>query len=82
MELVNAKYGRSREVNETIRDFAIVSVKDLKLNPTSIYPFIQKIEEIIYAKPYQISDKQFYDTIELFSPVYFQLTGYNFELNF
>jgi hypothetical protein len=82
MELINARYGRSRKVNETIRDFAIVSVKDLKLNPTSIYPFIQKIEEIIYAKPFQISDKQFYDTIELFSPVYFQLTGYNFKLNF
>jgi hypothetical protein len=82
MELINAKYGRSRMVNETIRDFAIVSVKDLNLSPTSIYPFIQKIEEIIYAKPYQISDKQFYDTIDLFSPVYFQLTGYNFKLNF
>ena len=82
MELIKAKFGRMREDNETIRDFAIISVKDLRLNPTSIYPFIQKIEEIIYAKPYQISDKQFYSTIELFSPVYFQLTGYNFELNF
>jgi len=82
MELIKAKFGRIREDNETIRDFAIVSVKDLKLNPTSVYPFIQKIEEIIYAQPYQISDKQFYSTIELFSPVYFQLTGYNFELNF
>ena len=82
MELIKAKFGRTREVNETIRDFAIVSVKDLKLNPTTIYPFIQKIEEIIYAKPYQISDKHFYGTIELFSPVYFQLTGYNFELKF
>jgi len=82
MELVKAKYGRIRKDNETIRDFAIVSVKDLKLNPTSIYPFIQKIEEIIYARPYQISDKHFYSTIELFSPIYFQLTGYNFELNF
>lgn len=82
MELVKAKFGRSRAENETIRDFAIVSVTDLKLNPTSIYPFIQKIEEIIYAKPYQISDKHFYGTMELFSPVYFQLTGYNFELNF
>ena len=82
MELIKAKFGRTREDNETIRDFAIVSVKDLKLNPTSIYPFIQKIEEIIYARPFQISDKQFYSTIELFSPVYLQLTGYNFELNF
>ncbi|MFX0147910.1 MAG: hypothetical protein ACFE8E_09225 [Candidatus Hodarchaeota archaeon] len=82
MDLVNAKYGRSRLINETIRDFAIVSVKDLKLNPTSIYPFIQKIEEIIYAKPFQISENDFYKTVELFSPIYLQLTGYNFILNF
>ncbi|MFW9782106.1 MAG: hypothetical protein ACFFFB_07470, partial [Candidatus Heimdallarchaeota archaeon] len=82
MDLINAKYGRSRNVNETIRDFAIISVKDLKLNPTTIYPFIQKIEEIIYAKPFQIGENDFYKTIELFSPIYFQLTGYNFILNF
>ncbi|MFX0019373.1 MAG: hypothetical protein ACFFAK_07020 [Promethearchaeota archaeon] len=82
MDLVNAKYGRTREINETIRDFAIISVKDLKLNPTTIYPFIQKIEQIIYAKPFQISDHDFYKTVELFSPIYLQLTGYNFVLNF
>jgi len=82
MELVNAKFGRTRNENETIRDFAIVSVKDLKLNPTTIYPFIQKVEEIIYARPFQISDKDFYYTVELFSPVYHQLTGYDFSLNF
>lgn len=82
MDLVNAKFGRTRDVKETIRDFAIISVKDLKLNPTTIYPFIQKIEEIIYAKPFQISDNDFYKTVELFSPIYLQLTGYNFVLNF
>ncbi|GAH11440.1 unnamed protein product [marine sediment metagenome] len=68
MDLINAKYGRIRNDNETIRDFAIISVKDLKLTPTTIYPFIQKIEEIIYAKPFQITDKEFYSTIEMFSP--------------
>jgi hypothetical protein len=82
MELVNAKFGRSRKNNETIRDFAIVSVRQLNLAPTAIYPFIQKVEEIIYAKPFLISEKDFYHAIELFSPVYFELTGYNFVLNF
>ncbi|MFW9951244.1 MAG: hypothetical protein ACFFKA_14085, partial [Candidatus Thorarchaeota archaeon] len=62
--------------------FAIVSVKNLRLSPASIYPFIQKVGEVIYAKPYQINDKDFYHTIDLFSPVYFELTGYNFILNF
>jgi len=82
MDLIGAKFGRTRKGNETIRDFAIISVKNLNLNPTTIYPFIQKVEEIIYAKPFQITDKEFYRTINLFSPVYYELTGYNFELNF
>jgi len=82
IELVDAKYGRIRKENETIRDFAIVSVKELKLTPSAIYPFIQKVEEIIYAKPFKITENDFYKTCELFSPVYFQLTGYNFQLNF
>jgi len=82
MDLINAKFGRTRSDNETIRDFAIISVTNLKLSPTTIYPFIQKVEEIIYAKPFQITDKEFYNTINLFSPIYFELTGYNFVLNF
>ena len=82
IKLVDAKYGRTRKENETIRDFAIVSVKELKLTPAAIYPFIQKVEEIIYAKPFKITENDFYKTCELFSPVYFQLTGYNFQLNF
>lgn len=82
MDLINAKYNRKRKENETIRDFAIISVKELKLTPSSIYPFIQQVEEIIYAKPYGITEKDFYNTCGLFSPIYFQLTGYNFVLTF
>ena len=82
MDLINAKYGRIRKETETIRDFAIISVKELKLTPAAIYPFIQKVEEVIYAKPYKITDNDFYETCGLFSPIYFQLTGYNFVLNF
>ncbi len=82
MELINGKYGRRIKETETIRDFAIISVKNLNLNPATIYPFIQKVEEIIYARPFIINDKDFYETVELFSPIYFELTGYNFVLNF
>ena len=82
MDLINAKFNRTRKENETIRDFAIISVKDLKLTPASIYPFIQKVEEIIYARPFNITEEDFYNTCGLFSPIYFQLTGFNFILNF
>ncbi len=82
LDLINAKYNIVRKENETIRDFAIISVKELKLTPASIYPFIQQVEEIIYGKPYKITEEDFYKTCELFSPIYFQLTRNNFVLNF
>jgi len=82
LELINAKYSRIKQATETIRDFAIISVKELNLNPASIYPFIQNVEKIIYDKPFLISEEDFYTAIDLFSPVYFELTGYNFILNF
>ncbi|MHA2007718.1 MAG: hypothetical protein ACXABO_08735 [Promethearchaeota archaeon] len=82
MSLIEAKYGRIRKENETIRDFAIVSVKELKLTPSAIYPFIQNVESIIYGKPFKITESEFYQTCELFSPIYFELTSNNFVLNF
>jgi hypothetical protein len=82
MELISAKYGRKREYNETIRDFGIVSVKEFGLDPSKVYPFIQRVEQYIYSRPSQVSEEDFRKTIQLFSPVYFQLTGTNFILNF
>jgi hypothetical protein len=82
MELVGGKYGRRRSPNETIRDFGIISVKEFGLDPTKIYPFIQKIESIIYSRPSPLSEDEFYQSIELFSPIYYSITGYNFILNF
>ena len=82
LELINAKYGRIKGKTETIRDFAIISVKELNLNPANIYPFIQNVEKIIYDKPFIITDEEFYAAVDLFSPIYFELTGYNFILNF
>ncbi|TFG00495.1 MAG: hypothetical protein EU541_02010 [Promethearchaeota archaeon] len=82
MELISAKYGRKRENNETIRDFGIVSVKEFGLDPSKVYPFIQRIEQFIYSRPFNITEEDFRKTIELFSPVYYSLTGTNFILNF
>jgi hypothetical protein len=80
-ELVKAKYGRERKDNETIRDFAILMVKEFQLQPTSIYPFIQKIEEVIYAESFKVTEDNFYKACDLFAPIYYQLTGQNFALS-
>jgi hypothetical protein len=82
LELIQAKYNRVKKSTETIRDFAIISVKDLNLNPANIYPFIQNVEKIIYDKPFIINEADFYTAVDLFSPIYFELTGFNFILNF
>jgi hypothetical protein len=82
LELIKGKYGRIKQPNETIRDFAIISVKDLNLKPSNIYPFIQNVERVIYDKPFVIKEEDFYRAVDLFSPVYFELTGFNFTLNF
>ncbi len=82
LELINAKYGRRMKESETIRDIAIISVREFNLKPAHIYPFIQNIEKIIYDKPFLIEEKDFYALIELFSPIYYEFTGYHFVLNF
>jgi len=80
--LIDAKFGRKKKDFETIRDFAIISVKELKLKPSVIYPFITKVEEIIYSRPFEITDNDFHTVVDLFSRVYFELTNYNFILKF
>ncbi|MGV9197708.1 MAG: hypothetical protein ACOC4M_02560 [Promethearchaeia archaeon] len=80
MDLINAKFGRSKKASETIRDMAIVSVKELKLPPEKIYPFITKIEEYIYARPHKITEKDFNKALGLFSPIYFELTNQRFNI--
>ncbi len=82
MTLIDGKYGRKKKKFETIRDFAIVSVKEFKMKPTVVYPFMTKVEEIIYSRPFEITENDFYSVVELFSQVYFDLTGYNFVLKF
>ncbi|MHA1689428.1 MAG: hypothetical protein ACTSUN_08860 [Promethearchaeota archaeon] len=82
MELINGKFGRGIKETETIRDFAIICVKEFKLNPATIYPFIQNIEKVIYDRPFMITEEYFNKICDLFRPVYFELTGYDFILNF
>ncbi|TFG24833.1 MAG: hypothetical protein EU529_02920 [Promethearchaeota archaeon] len=82
LELIKAKYGRRMKESETIRDIAIISVREFNLKPAYVYPFIQNIEKIIYDKPFLIKEKDFYALVELFSPIYYQFTGYHFVLNF
>lgn len=78
-DLVNIKFGQPRAFHETLKDYAITCVTKLNQNPGYIYPFIQKIEEIIYGGVEPTED-QFKATLRLFARLYFEITGKEFRV--
>ena len=49
VDLACKKFNVTKNLSQTIRDFAIIMVKKYKQNPQYIYPFIQRIEKIVYG---------------------------------
>jgi len=75
-DLINIKFKKPRLAHQTIREFAIKCVNELekKLKPESVYPFIKKIEDIIYGG-IEPTNKELNFTIDLFSNIYNEITG-------
>ncbi|MHA1883759.1 MAG: hypothetical protein ACXAAI_11955 [Promethearchaeota archaeon] len=82
-DLINAKFKKPRLAHQTIREYAIKCVKELedKLKPESVYPFIKKIEDIIYGG-IEPTTNELNFAIDLFSNLYNEITGktVNFSL--
>lgn len=82
-DLINVKFKKPRLTHQTIREYAIKCVTELeeKLKPESVYPFIKKIEDIIYGG-IEPTTKELNFTIDLFSNLYHEITGktVNFSL--
>ncbi|GAG67979.1 unnamed protein product [marine sediment metagenome] len=82
-DLINVKFKKPRLIHQTIREYAIKCVNELekKLKPESVYPFIKKIEDIIYGG-IEPTTKELNFTIDLFSNLYNEITGktVNFSL--
>ena len=82
-DLINVKFKKPRLIHQTIREYAIKCVNELekKLKPESVYPFIKKIEDIIYGGV-EPTTKELNFTIDLFSNLYNEITGktFNFSL--
>ena len=68
------KFSKPRLAHQTIREYAIICVNELGQKPESIYPFIKKIEDIIYGG-LEPTNKEINDTIQLFSNLYTDVTG-------
>jgi hypothetical protein len=82
-DLINIKFKKPRLTHQTIREYAIACVNELekKLKPESVYPFIKKIEDIIYGG-IEPTNKELSFTIDLFGNIYNEITGksFNFKL--
>lgn len=73
-DLVSKKFGVNKNFSQTIRDFAIVMVKQYKQNPQNIYPFIQRIEKVVYGG-YPATKEFFKELFEHFGKLYLEITG-------
>ena len=73
-DLMTRKFSKPRLAHQTIREYAITCVNELGQKPETIYPFIKKIEDIIYGG-LEPTNKEINDTIQLFSNLYTDVTG-------
>jgi hypothetical protein len=77
-DLMRRKYKKPRLAYQTIREYAITCVNELGQKPESVYPFIKKIEDIIYGG-IEPTSKELNFTVQLFSNLYNEITGKNLQ---
>ncbi len=73
-DIVTIKFKKPRLTYQTIREYAITCVNELGQKPESIYPFIKKIEDIIYGGV-EPTVKELNFAVQLFSNLYNDITG-------
>ena len=73
-DIITIKFKKPRLAYQTIREYAITCVNELGQKPESIYPFIKKIEDIIYGG-IEPTGKELNFAVQLFSNLYNDITG-------
>ncbi len=73
-DIITKKFKKPRLAFQTIREYAIICVNELDQKPESIYPFIKKIEDIIYGGV-EPTGKELNFAVQLFSNLYNDITG-------
>ena len=73
-DIITNKFKKPRLAYQTIREYAIICVNELGQKPESIYPFIKKIEDIIYGG-IEPTGKELNFAVQLFSNLYNDITG-------
>jgi len=78
--VVNLKFKKPRLSHQTIREYAIICVNELDQKPENVYPFIKKIEDIIYGG-LEPTTKEFEYTMQLFATLYQEITNKSISFN-
>lgn len=73
-DIITLKFKKPRLAHQTIREYAITCVNELNQKPEAVYPFIKKIEDIIYGG-IEPTSKEINFTVQLFSALYNEVTG-------
>ncbi len=74
-DLALQKFGVRKTFSQTVRDFAIIMVKQHGQDPANIYPFIQQIEKAIYGG-YPSTPEFFKQIVESFGNIYREMSGH------
>jgi hypothetical protein len=73
-DLTSTIYSIEKNPAQTTRDLAIILVKQHGQNPESIYPFIRKIESVVYGGV-PANQATYEDIMQLFNKLYSDLMG-------
>ena len=73
-DIITLKFKKPRLAYQTIREYAITCVNECDQKPETVYPFIKKIEDIIYGG-IEPTGKEINYTVQLFSALYNEVTG-------
>jgi len=74
IKIIREMFHIEKKNSETLRDFAITVVTKYGQDPLRVYPYVQLIESIIYGGR-TIDQEGFEDAINMFSRLYWNLTG-------
>lgn len=72
--LCTLKYKKQKQPFESIRDYAMVMVKEFDISPKNLYPFIQKVEDAIYGGK-EPTTELYNESITFFDKVFEEIVG-------
>ncbi len=73
-DAVELSLGVERRPSHTIRELGIKLVKRQAQSPETLYPFIQKVEEIVYSG-FEVRKEDLLQAFDLFSKLYSDITS-------